>query len=129
MANLRQLLAAFAAAGIPENRLAIDVSIARGLDYYTGTVYETLLDDLPGIGSICSGGRYLRRRNRASIVKNCRGRKTPRCLVPTRWITTENASKSHIRGCARCGGTCSSKTHLCSGESITCSLIITSCRS
>jgi len=58
VANLRQLLAAFAAAGIPENRLAIDVSIARGLDYYTGTVYETLLDDLPGIGSICSGGRY-----------------------------------------------------------------------
>ena len=58
VANLRQLLAAFAAAGIPENRLALDASIARGLDYYTGTVYETLLDDLPTIGSICSGGRY-----------------------------------------------------------------------
>jgi histidyl-tRNA synthetase len=34
------------------------VSIARGLDYYTGTIYETFLDDLPGIGSVCSGGRY-----------------------------------------------------------------------
>ena len=78
---------------------------------------------------ISSDGHYLRRRNRASIVKNCRGRKTPRCLVPTRWVTTENASKSHIRGCARCGGTRSSKTQLCSGESITRSLILTSRRS
>ena len=34
------------------------MSIARGLDYYTGTVYETILTDLPGIGSVCSGGRY-----------------------------------------------------------------------
>ncbi len=56
--DLKQLVDAFSAAGIPESRLRIDVSIARGLDYYTGTVYETLLDDLPGIGSICSGGRY-----------------------------------------------------------------------
>ena len=39
-------------------RLALDVSIARGLDYYTGIVYETFLDQLPGIGSVCSGGRY-----------------------------------------------------------------------
>ena len=36
----------------------LDVSIARGLDYYTGTIYETILGDLPGIGSVCSGGRY-----------------------------------------------------------------------
>ncbi|MCC7261767.1 MAG: histidine--tRNA ligase [Candidatus Latescibacteria bacterium] len=56
--DLRQLLTTFLALGIPEHRLQIDVSIARGLDYYTGTVYETLLDDLPGIGSVCSGGRY-----------------------------------------------------------------------
>src|SRR5439155_14080341 len=35
-----------------------DLSIARGLDYYTGTVYESFLTDLPGIGSVCSGGRY-----------------------------------------------------------------------
>ncbi len=38
--------------------MRLDVSIARGLDYYTGTVFETFLDALPGIGSICSGGRY-----------------------------------------------------------------------
>ena len=58
IADLRQLVDAFESARIPENRLRVDVSVARGLDYYTGTVYETLLDDLPGIGSICSGGRY-----------------------------------------------------------------------
>lgn len=43
--------------GIAE-RFSIDPSITRGLDYYTGVVYETFLDDLPAIGSICSGGRY-----------------------------------------------------------------------
>jgi histidyl-tRNA synthetase len=46
------------AAGVPAERLAIDVSIARGLDYYTGSVFETFLSALPGIGSVCSGGRY-----------------------------------------------------------------------
>ena len=56
--QLEQMLAALAAAGLPEARVRIDLSIARGLDYYTGTVYETYLDDLPGIGSVCSGGRY-----------------------------------------------------------------------
>ena len=45
-------------AGVPDDRLRLDVSIARGLDYYTGTVFETFLDALPGIGSVCSGGRY-----------------------------------------------------------------------
>ncbi len=44
--------------GIEKEHYAIDFSIARGLGYYTGTVYETLLDDLPTMGSICSGGRY-----------------------------------------------------------------------
>lgn len=44
--------------GVPEEYIKLDLSIARGLDYYTGTVYETLLDDHPEIGSICSGGRY-----------------------------------------------------------------------
>src|SRR5262249_34824150 len=39
-------------------RLVIDAVIARGLDYYTGTIYETFLDALPDLGSICSGGRY-----------------------------------------------------------------------
>lgn len=56
--RLRQLLDVTGAAGIPQERIIIDLSIARGLDYYTGTVYETFLDDLPKIGSICSGGRY-----------------------------------------------------------------------
>ncbi|MCP3920560.1 MAG: histidine--tRNA ligase [bacterium] len=55
---LGAVLAGVAAAGVPEGRVRLDVSIARGLDYYTGTVYETFLDDLPGIGSCCSGGRY-----------------------------------------------------------------------
>ncbi|MEX0936626.1 MAG: histidine--tRNA ligase [Pirellulales bacterium] len=58
VARLAQLAAATAAAGVPAGCLQLDVSIARGLDYYTGTVYETLLDDLPGMGSVCSGGRY-----------------------------------------------------------------------
>ncbi|MCS7022700.1 MAG: histidine--tRNA ligase [Gemmataceae bacterium] len=56
--RLRELLSVLGAIGIPEQRLAIDLSICRGLDYYTGTVYETFLDDLPAIGSVCSGGRY-----------------------------------------------------------------------
>ena len=43
---------------MPEDNFAIDLTIARGLDYYTGTVYETFLNDYPEIGSICSGGRY-----------------------------------------------------------------------
>jgi len=44
--------------GVPEANYAINFSIARGLDYYTGTVYETTLDEHPQIGSVCSGGRY-----------------------------------------------------------------------
>ncbi|NLX63063.1 MAG: histidine--tRNA ligase [Tissierellia bacterium] len=44
--------------GVPEENFSIDLTIARGLDYYTGTVYETFLDNYPDIGSICSGGRY-----------------------------------------------------------------------
>ncbi|WP_145177800.1 histidine--tRNA ligase [Rubripirellula lacrimiformis] len=46
------------ASGVPARRLKLDVSIARGLDYYTGVIFETTLDDLPEIGSVCSGGRY-----------------------------------------------------------------------
>ncbi len=56
--RLRELLTVTSAVGIPEGRIRIDLSIARGLDYYTGTIYETFLTDLPGIGSVCSGGRY-----------------------------------------------------------------------
>ncbi|MGE5192352.1 MAG: histidine--tRNA ligase [Deltaproteobacteria bacterium] len=58
VARLRELFAATATAGIPAERIELDVSIARGLDYYTGTIYETFLTDDPSIGSVCSGGRY-----------------------------------------------------------------------
>ena len=44
--------------GVPQENFAVDLTIARGLDYYTGTVYETTLLDHPEIGSVCSGGRY-----------------------------------------------------------------------
>ena len=44
--------------GVPEENFEVDLTIARGLDYYTGTVYETVLTDHPEIGSVCSGGRY-----------------------------------------------------------------------
>jgi histidyl-tRNA synthetase len=56
--NLRELFACVGQCGWPADRVLLDVSIARGLDYYTGTIYETILGDLPGIGSVCSGGRY-----------------------------------------------------------------------
>ncbi|MFO0926573.1 MAG: histidine--tRNA ligase [Gemmataceae bacterium] len=58
IARLRELLAVAQTAGVPEGRIRLDLSIARGLDYYTGTIYETFLLDLPKIGSVCSGGRY-----------------------------------------------------------------------
>ncbi|MCL2392853.1 MAG: histidine--tRNA ligase [Oscillospiraceae bacterium] len=44
--------------GVPDTHFKIDLAIARGLDYYTGTVYETYLLDHPQVGAICSGGRY-----------------------------------------------------------------------
>jgi histidyl-tRNA synthetase len=58
VAKLADLLAAVVAAGVDPARVTIAPSIARGLDYYTGTVFETFLDQLPTIGSVCSGGRY-----------------------------------------------------------------------
>ncbi|MET0505600.1 MAG: histidine--tRNA ligase, partial [Luteibacter sp.] len=57
-AELKEVLAMLRDFGVPETHFALNLSIARGLDYYTGTVYETTLNDHPGIGSICSGGRY-----------------------------------------------------------------------
>ncbi|HXS74284.1 MAG TPA: histidine--tRNA ligase [Rhodanobacteraceae bacterium] len=57
-AELHEVLDTIALLGVPESAFALNLSIARGLDYYTGTVYETTLDDHPEIGSICSGGRY-----------------------------------------------------------------------
>ncbi|MCR4414145.1 MAG: histidine--tRNA ligase [Thermoguttaceae bacterium] len=56
--RLAEVLAGLRAAGVPDVRVRLDVAIARGLDYYTGTIYETYLDALPAIGSVCSGGRY-----------------------------------------------------------------------
>ena len=56
--DLRELFRTVAGCGLPEGRVRLDPSIARGLDYYTGTIYETVLEDLPEIGSVCSGGRY-----------------------------------------------------------------------
>lgn len=58
IANLREMVDVFRTAGVPDGRLRVDLSICRGLDYYTGTVYETFLLDKPEIGSVCSGGRY-----------------------------------------------------------------------
>jgi histidyl-tRNA synthetase len=57
-AELKEVLAMIRDFDVPETHFALNLSIARGLDYYTGTVYETTLNDHPGIGSICSGGRY-----------------------------------------------------------------------
>ena len=56
--ELRAILSQLNALGVPEARYALNLSIARGLDYYTGVVYETTLNAYPQIGSICSGGRY-----------------------------------------------------------------------
>ena len=58
LAELTAVVSNLAAFGVPEANFAVDLTIARGLDYYTGTVYETTLLDHPEIGSVCSGGRY-----------------------------------------------------------------------
>ena len=56
--ELNTVVKYLSAFGVPEENFAVDLTIARGLDYYTGTVYETFLLDYPEIGSVCSGGRY-----------------------------------------------------------------------
>ena len=56
--ELKAVTRNLSAFGVPEENFAVDLTIARGLDYYTGTVYETTLLDHPEIGSVCSGGRY-----------------------------------------------------------------------
>ena len=56
--ELEKVITTMRLMGINEDNFEIDLTIARGLDYYTGTVYETILKDYPNIGSICSGGRY-----------------------------------------------------------------------
>jgi histidyl-tRNA synthetase len=57
-ARLRELFDVAQGVGVRPERIQLDLSIARGLDYYTGTICETFLNDLPEIGSVCSGGRY-----------------------------------------------------------------------
>jgi len=56
--ELKQVITGIKAFGVPDTNFKIDLTIARGLDYYTGTVYETILNDYPEMGSVCSGGRY-----------------------------------------------------------------------
>jgi len=58
VAELRDVVGGAVAGGVARECLIVDLAIARGLDYYTGTIYETFLAALPGIGSVCSGGRY-----------------------------------------------------------------------
>ncbi|MEI7819205.1 MAG: histidine--tRNA ligase [bacterium] len=56
--ELSTVVSAIRGFGVPEENFRLDLAIARGLDYYTGTVYETVLNEYPGVGSVCSGGRY-----------------------------------------------------------------------
>ena len=56
--ELHTVVKYLSAFGVPEKKFAVDLTIARGLDYYTGTVYETTMLDHPEVGSVCSGGRY-----------------------------------------------------------------------
>jgi len=56
--ELRKMVEAIRLFGVPDAAFAVDLSVVRGLDYYTGTIYETTLVEHPDIGSICSGGRY-----------------------------------------------------------------------
>lgn len=58
VSELRAVVDGMRAFGVPEDSVQVNLAIARGLDYYTGTVYETFLNDHKGIGSVCSGGRY-----------------------------------------------------------------------
>ena len=58
LGELKAVTENLAAFGVAEENFAVDLTIARGLDYYTGTVYETTLLDYPELGSVCSGGRY-----------------------------------------------------------------------
>lgn len=58
VSELETVASAIETFGVPRRNFKLDLSIARGLDYYTGTVYETLLQDYPEIGSVCSGGRF-----------------------------------------------------------------------
>jgi len=56
--ELKEVVKGIRGFGVPDAKFKIDLTIARGLDYYTGTVYETILNEYPSMGSVCSGGRY-----------------------------------------------------------------------
>ena len=56
--ELERAISAAIATGAREDEIIIDCAIARGLDYYTATVFETVLNDIPELGSVCSGGRF-----------------------------------------------------------------------
>jgi histidyl-tRNA synthetase len=58
VSELAAVVSGMRSAGVTESRMKLDLGIARGLDYYTGTIFETTLNNLPKIGSVCSGGRY-----------------------------------------------------------------------
>ena len=58
LAELRKVVLAIRQFGVPDSAFAVDLGVVRGLDYYTGTIYETTLTNHPELGSICSGGRY-----------------------------------------------------------------------
>jgi len=58
LSEMKEVISYLKDFGVPSENYIIDLSIARGLDYYTGTVYETVLNQYPEIGSVCSGGRY-----------------------------------------------------------------------
>ncbi len=58
LSELRKVLSLLPAFGVPERYFKLDLTLTRGLDYYTGTIYETYLNDYPSLGSVCGGGRY-----------------------------------------------------------------------
>lgn len=100
--ELCEVLKAALAFGVPKENLKADLSVARGLDYYTGTVYETILLDHPSLGSICSGGRYddLTSHFTDSLFPGVGisigvSRLVSR-LVDADILTTRNAFKSHV---------------------------------
>lgn len=71
VAELRTVVEGVRAMGVPDDHFRVDPGLARGLDYYTGTIYETRLDDHPEVGSICGGGRY------ENLAENYTNRKLP----------------------------------------------------
>ena len=97
--ELRTVVQHLSAFGVPEDNFAVDLTIARGLDYYTGTVYETSLLDHPEIGSVCSGGRY------DNLAEYCAyhsdDRKPEQCHFRCNCVARSRASHSAVCGEAK----------------------------